>query len=172
MINTTNLSAEPVQVQISAKPGRLALVIMAALAMALAVASPALAKGRSKSTSSVRSWLRLHDAVFFSLQTDLQVISTDAANGSVTAITAACQQLSADLGTIRRLPPIPDRLIERNWSKALRDFERGASDCVQGIVKDHPRLARRYGSLLRSGVKEVDMALASLRAGRFLIGKA
>jgi hypothetical protein len=138
-------------------------VVAVFLVVLAASGRPASAASSTKARSgAVHSWLRRHDIVFVSLQTDLKVISTADANGSTPPIVAACQQLSADLGTIRRVPAIPDAAVERDWAAALRDFRQGADDCVQGVLHGNGTLADRSGSLLRAGVSEVDEVLADL----------
>lgn len=120
----------------------------------------------SRTSSALRSWIKLHDVAFLSLQTDLEAVSTDDDNGSTTAISAACQQLEADVATIARIPPIPDRAAQRHWTAALRDFRRGALDCVQGIVRDNQAMAVDSGPLLRSGVGQVNAVLAALKKSK------
>lgn len=118
----------------------------------------------SRASGALRSWMKLHDVVFLSLQTDLRSLSTVDANGSTTAITAACQQLEADLATITHLPPIPDTAPERHWHQALSDLARGAADCVQGIVGSNETVERRAAPLFRSGVSQVNDVLAALKS--------
>jgi len=128
---------------------------------------PAAAAGGADSstggTGPVRAWVRLHDVVFLSLQTDLKSVSAEDGNGSTSAITAACQQLEVDLATIRRVPPIPSAAAERHWKLALADFGHGATACVQGILRNNQGTLSRSGPLLRSGVVQVDDVLASLK---------
>jgi hypothetical protein len=117
----------------------------------------------TKPSAATVSWLRLHDVVFLSLQTDLKAISRADDRGAVSAIVTGCQQLGADLGTIRRVPPIPDASIQRTWAAALGSFKAAADDCVRGLVDNDRALAARYGRLLRAGVADVDRVLAALR---------
>jgi len=141
-----------------------AMALSTLLSLAATSVPPVPAAATTQPSSAVGTWLRRHDVVFLGLQTDLRVISTADANGSTTAIVAACQQLSADLATMRRLPPIPERGVEQNWSGALGAFRQGAEDCVHGVVDDVPTLDRRSGGLLKTGVADVDKVLAALHA--------
>ena len=151
--------------------GPLAVLPPAVLGLLLAVpgpsAPPAVAAGRTVratgATNTVRGWVRLHDVVFLSLQTDLQSVSAEDGNGSTSAITAACQQLEADLATIKRVPPIPNAAAEGHWKRALTDFGHGATDCVQGILRNDQGLLSKSGPLLRSGVVQVNDVLATLK---------
>lgn len=139
----------------------MALLGVAAFSSVLSSSAQASEAGTRPSAATV-SWLRLHDVVFLSLQTDLEAISKADDDGAVSAIVTGCQQLGADLGTIRRVPPIPDPAIQRTWAAALGSFRAGANDCVRGLVDNDPALTSRYGRLLRTGVDDVNRVLAAL----------
>jgi hypothetical protein len=153
------------------RPGLLTILPNLLLGLLLAVLGPATlaaaAAGRADpgtgGASTVRTWVRLHDVVFLSLQTDLKTLSADDGNGSTSAITAACQQLEVDLTTINRVPPIPSATAERHWKVALSDFRQGAADCVQGILRSSQGMLSKSGPLLRSGVVQVNDVLATLK---------
>jgi hypothetical protein len=148
--------------------GRIIATLVLGLVLALlGVRGPAGAAGHasagSPNSSAVRSWMKLHDVVFLSLQTDLKTLSTDDENGSTTAISAACQQLEADLTTITHVHAIPDGTAERHWRLALSDFRQGAGDCVRGILRNNGTLEKNSGPLLRSGVSQVNDVLSVLK---------
>jgi hypothetical protein len=116
----------------------------------------------SRSTA-VRSWLNLHDVVFKSLNTDLVAIKAAANNGSVTAILSSCEQLEADAKTITQLPSIPDSAIQGRWTHALQDFETGATDCINGLIENEPRLVTRSTSAVNAGIGQMNLVVNELR---------
>jgi len=122
---------------------------------------PAAQNGVARTT--VRSWLAYHGAVFASLKTDIETVAAAGANGSVSSITAGCDQLAADTATIEGLPPIPVAHIQGQWRAALADFARAAGDCVEGLTHGDARLSDRYKPEVESGIAGVNKVVRELK---------
>jgi hypothetical protein len=123
--------------------------------------NPATPNGAS--TTTVRSWLAYHGSVFASLKIDLETVTAAGDNGSVSSITAGCDQLGADTATIEGLPPIPVAHVQGQWRAALADFARAAGDCVEGLTHDDTRLSDRYKPEVESGIAGVNRVVRELK---------
>lgn len=113
--------------------------------------------------TTVRVWLAYHGSVFASLKADLETVTAAANNGSVSSITAGCDQLAADTATIQGLAPIPVAHIQGQWRAALADFARAAGDCVGGLTHNDSRLSDRYKPEVESAIAGVNKVVRELK---------
>jgi hypothetical protein len=113
--------------------------------------------------TTVRSWLAYHGAVFAGLNADLESVTAAANKGSVSSVTAGCDQLAADTATIEGVSAIPVARIQAQWHSALADFERAAADCVEGLTHGDARLSDRYKPEIESGITGVNRVVRELK---------
>jgi hypothetical protein len=138
--------------------------LLIASVVSVTFVSPAagVSKIERSEVAAVRLWIKAHEAVFTSLQTDIKAVAASIQNGSITKITSDCDQLAADVGTASLVPHIPDSEIQSRWSAALHDFGVAASDCTRGVIQNNSRLTAEYGPKVQAGIKQTDAVLDAL----------
>lgn len=67
------------------------------------------------------------------ISTDETAVGTDANANNTAGIGTDCQNLLNDIQIAQTLPTVPLASANRQWSAALRDYNQGATNCVNGI---------------------------------------
>lgn len=85
------------------------------------------------------------------LQADLTAINT----ADETAISAACDTLTAHIGAARRYRQMPDVQAQAHWAAALTHLKRAADDCAAGTSRDDAELLASSQEAIRAAAAEM-----------------
>jgi hypothetical protein len=76
----------------------------------------------------------------------------DAANADdMSSISSSCEQLQTDVEAAQSYDPIPDQEAQHEWSTALADYARGATDCVAGAQTTNATLITKASTEITDG---------------------
>jgi len=139
------------------------LIVTASLNVAVLSSSASSSRAKRTDVSAVRSWLKYHEAVFTSLETDIRVLAAGIQNGSIVKITSDCGQLGADVATASHVAPIPDASVQRQWSAALQDFGVAATDCTRGVTEANTRLTDQFRPKIEAGITLANEVVGALK---------
>jgi len=97
-----------------------------------------------------------------SLGADFSALETAANTSDLAAISSSCAQLQSDVESAQSYDPIPDPEAQHNWSAALAEYARGATDCVAGADTSNDDLITRASTEIVTGSKDLDLVTARL----------
>jgi hypothetical protein len=95
---------------------------------------------------------------------DFDSLSTSADSGDMTAITGSCTRLQGDVETAQAYDPIPDPEAQHAWAAALTEYERGATDCVDGAgaTMPNPDLITKASGEITAGSNDLNLVTSRL----------
>lgn len=76
---------------------------------------------------------------------------TAASSGGQTELRAGCVKLGQDVRSAQAYPPVPDAQAQADWSAALTQYAKGATDCVSGVDRHSSFLIARATSEFQTG---------------------
>lgn len=87
----------------------------------------------------------------------------DAANtDDLPTISSSCAQLQTDVEAAQSYDAIPDPEAQHNWSAALADYERGATDCVAGADTSNADLITKASTEITDGSTALNLVTTRL----------
>jgi hypothetical protein len=102
-------------------------------------------------------------------EADLDALGSDftaleqAANASdLASMSAGCTQLQSDVEAAQQYDPIPDPQAQHDWSAALAEYARGATDCVAGADTSNVDLITKASQEITAGSTDLDRVTARL----------
>jgi hypothetical protein len=146
------------------------LIIVGAPGAAGAIGLPTpLASGGSSAdpsvTQAVAQWVTNGGADNLKkLAADFTDLETAANSNDLGAISTSCGQLRTDVEGAQAYDPIPDAQAQHDWSLALAQYERGATDCVAGADEADESLITKASTEIVAGTNELDLVTARLGA--------
>ena len=107
-------------------------------------------------TASLYSWWQSVQTAANAIAADGGSIQTDANNQDLNAVGTDCQSLLSDVQSAQSDPPVPNSLMEINWSTALSDYEAGAKDCIDGVDNYDVTKIRQATTELDNGTQQIN----------------
>ncbi len=96
------------------------------------------------------------------LADDFTELETAAEANNLPGISTSCTRLRTDVKSAQAYDPIPDAQAQHDWSLALAQYERGATDCVAGADEANQNLMTKASTEIVAGTNELDLVTARL----------
>jgi hypothetical protein len=93
---------------------------------------------------------------------DFKDLEDAANNNDMSAISDSCAQLQTDVEAAQAYDPIPDPQAQHNWSAALADYAKGATDCVAGADSSNADLITKASTEITDGSTELNQVTTRL----------
>jgi hypothetical protein len=85
------------------------------------------------------------------LGSDFKSLSTAANANDMGQMSASCARLQTDVEAAQQYDPIPDPRAQRDWTEALKQYARGATDCMAGADTVNPDLLTKASDEITAG---------------------
>jgi hypothetical protein len=96
------------------------------------------------------------------LAADFTDLESAANSNNLPSISTSCAQLQKDVEGAQSGDPIPDPEAQSAWSRALAQYERGATDCVAGADESNVDLITKASTEITSGSTDLDLVTTRL----------
>jgi hypothetical protein len=93
---------------------------------------------------------------------DFNNLVTAANSDDLPTISLSCSQLENDVASAQAYDPIPDPQAEHDWSDALEQYSRGATDCVDGANNSDANMITQASTEITNGSKDLDLVTKRL----------
>lgn len=141
----------------------LGCALMGAGLVIMVIAASGDGSSASGTPDSVHKWYATGgDLRITSLSDDFQTISSDAYAMDTASLADDCETLSSDVKAARSFAKIPDPETQTHWSSALGHFDKAASDCHYGAVRQDASLINTGAAEMTKGQADLNLATARL----------
>jgi len=115
------------------------------------------------STNALKEWGNKYMPMARTIGLDVDTMTTDGKNGSLSAVSADAQKLIADITTAQSYPAIPDAQAAADFSTALAEFKAAAQGMLNGINNNDTSLFSQAATELNSGMDSLAKVITDIQ---------
>lgn len=105
-----------------------------------------------------------HSAMLAWLTRALSSVAKADATGSPTIAGLACAHLASSVTAMLSIPPIPDLMAARWFTRALAELGKSAADCQAGAQSENVAMINEGTAAMSAGIRDMARATSAIKA--------